>query len=271
MQQSTTETLSAIHGKFIWCELMTSDTEAAGAFYASVVGWNVSEIPMDDPAQTYHLFEIGKGDKCPGIGGMMTFPEELEGQLPPNWTGYVAVDDVDQSARDFVAHGGSIKRPPEDIPGVGRFAVVADPHGAVLCIMTPLPMDDMPEPPPEGSAGTVGWRELYAGNLEEAFAFYGKVFGWTKDHDFAMGAMGAYRIFAEHGKAIGGMMTRPENVPVPCWAYYFNVDGLKAAMDRVRSGGGNVLNGPMPVPGGSWIAQCTDPQGAFFCLVSTKT
>lgn len=270
MLQTASETRSSTHGKFIWCELMTSDTQAAGEFYGSVIGWNTKQVEMEDLTGPYYIFEIGEGDKCPGIGGMMTFPPELEGKLPPNWTGYVAVDDVDQTARDYVEHGGRVQREPEDIPGIGRFAVVADPHGGVLCIMTPLPMDDMPAPPPEGSPGTVGWHELYAGNGEEAFDFYAKVFGWTKDHDFDMGPMGAYRIFAEHGKAVGGMMTRPESVPMPCWCYYFNVDGLGAAMERVKAGGGQVLEGPMEVPGDAWIAQCTDPQGAFFCMVSNQ-
>ena len=265
MLQTATDTRSPTHGKFIWCELMTSDTAAAGAFYSSVIGWNINEMSMGE-GPSYYLFEIGKGDKCPGIGGMMAFPPELEGQMPPNWTAYVCVDDVDLTAGDYVANGGSVKRPPEDIPGIGRFAVVADPHGAVLCVMTPAPMDDMPAPPPEGSPGTVGWHELYAGDMEEAFGFYGRIFGWTKDHDFDMGAMGVYRIFVEHGKAVGGMMTKREGVPF--WSYYFNVDGLDAAMQRVRDGGGKVVEGPMEVPGNAWIAQCTDPQGAFFCMVS---
>lgn len=268
MLQTAKESTSETHGKFIWCELMTSDTEAAGRFYSAVVGWSVKAMPMGE-GMTYHLFEIGEGDKCPGIGGMMTLPAELAGHVPPNWSGYVAVDDVDRTAQAFEAGGGMIHRQPEDIPGVGRFAVVADPHGAVINIMTPLPMDDMPMAP-EGAPGTVGWYELYADNLEEAFDFYAGIFGWTRDHDHDMGSMGVYRIFAEHGKAIGGMMARPEGVPVPCWVYYFNVDGLDAALSRVTAVGGRIVNGPMEVPGGSWIAHCTDPQGAFFCLVSMR-
>mgnify|MGYP001282456340 CR=1 FL=1 len=269
MLQTASETGSDTHGRFIWCELMTSDTQAAGRFYSSVLGWSVKPMSMD-PGHPYDLFELGEGDKCPGIGGMMPLPAELAGHVPPNWSGYVAVDDVDRTAREFQESGGTIHRQPEDIPQVGRFAVVADPHGAVLNIMTPLPMDDMPPPPPEGAPGTVGWHELYAADLEEAFDFYGRVFGWTKDSDFDMGEMGYYRIFAEHGKPVGGMMKRPESVPAPCWVYYFNVESVEAAMERIRAGGGQVLNGPMEVPGGSWIAQCTDPQGAFFCIASMQ-
>ncbi len=256
--------MSATHGKFIWCELMTPDMKAATKFYCDVVGWTTSSMNVEG-LPPYTIFEASGA----GVAGLMDFPAELKGKgIPPNWTGYVAVDDVDQSAKDFAANGGSIRRPPEDIPSVGRFAVVADPHGAVICIMTPFPMDNPPPEAPANAPGHVGWHELYAGNGEEAFAFYSKLFGWTKDHDFEMGEMGTYRIFAEHGTPVGGMMTKPPTVPMPAWAYYFNVAGIDSAIARVKAGGGQVLNGPMEVPGGSWIVQAMDPQGAFFCLVA---
>ncbi|TAU87922.1 VOC family protein [Rhizobium leguminosarum] len=258
--------MSETHGKFIWCELMTPDTSAAAKFYSSVVGWTTSEMKMEG-MPTYTIFEA---DGI-GVAGLMEFPAELEGKgIPPNWTGYVDVDDVDQSAKDFAANGGSVRRPPEDIPTIGRFAVVADPHGAVLCIMTPAPME---KPMPElafDAPGNIGWHELYAGNGEQALAFYSKLFGWTKHSDFDMGPMGVYYLFAHNGRQIGGMMTKPENMPMPFWCYYFIVPTLDAAIERVASGGGKVVNGPMEVPGGSWIIQATDPQGAFFCLVAPR-
>ncbi|AYD00100.1 VOC family protein [Neorhizobium sp. NCHU2750] len=269
MLQTASKSRSTTHGKFIWCELMTSDTAAAGAFYSAVIGWQVNAIRLPD-LPPYFLFEIGEGDNCPGIGGMMGFPPELDGKLPPNWTGYVAVDDVDETCVEYEALGGRIQRQPDDIPGIGRFAVVADPHGAVVCIMTPIPPENPPREPGPNDVGNVGWRELYAGNGEEAFDFYASVFGWTRDHDFPMGDMGVYRIFAHAGQAIGGMMTKPPNVPVPCWSYYFNVEAIDAAIGRVNANGGTVVFGPQEVPGGSFIIQATDPQGAFFCLVAPR-
>jgi predicted enzyme related to lactoylglutathione lyase len=256
--------MSETHGKFIWCELMTPDPSGAKQFYGKVVGWSKSEMTV--PGQPpYTIFEAD------GVGraGMMQFPAELEGTgIPPNWTGYVAVDDVDRSARDFAANGGSVRRPPQDIPEIGRFAVVADPHGAVICIMTPAPMENPPPEPPLAAPGTLGWSELYAGDGGEAFTFYEQLFGWTKDHDFDMGAMGVYRIFAEHGTPVGGIMTKPPSVPMPAWAYYFNVPSIDSAVERINAAGGQAVNGPMEVPGGSWVVQALDPQGAFFCLVA---
>jgi predicted enzyme related to lactoylglutathione lyase len=58
-------------------------------------------------------------------------------------------------------------------------------------------------------------------------------------------------------------------VPAPFWNYYIQVDSASAAVERIRASGGNVVNGPHPVPGGSWIVQGVDPQGGFFALMST--
>jgi hypothetical protein len=76
-----------------------------------------------------------------------------------------------------------------------------------------------------------------------------------------MGAMGRYQLFAAGGAPIGGMMTKPAAVPMPFWTYYFQVDGAGAALERLKAGGGTVINGPMQVPGGSWIVQGLDPLG----------
>jgi len=82
-----------------------------------------------------------------------------------------------------------------------------------------------------------------------------------------MGPMGTYQLFAIDGVPSGGMMTKCADVPAPRWQYYFNVADIDAAEARVKQRGGQVLHGPMEVPGGSWIVQCTDPQGALFALL----
>ena len=82
--------------------------------------------------------------------------------------------------------------------------------------------------------------------------------------------MGTYQLFAINGEDKGGMMKKPPHIKVATWGYYFNVAALDAALGRVTKGKGKVLNGPMQVPGGSWIAQCVDPQGAHFALVAPK-
>ena len=62
------------------------------------------------------------------------------------------------------------------------------------------------------------------------------------------------------------MFTKRPTDPVPFWLFYFNVDDIDAAAERVKTAGGQIFEGPLEMPGGSWIARCTDPQGAAFAL-----
>ena len=242
---------------------MTSDTKAAGKFYSHVVGWTTQEMPTAEGDVPYTVFNLGNV----GIAGMLTIPGHTA------WVGYIDVDDVDAHIEKIVEAGGKLLRPATDVPGMLRFAVVSDPQGAAFVVFTPNRAMPSPERPASPAPGTIGWHELYTTDLEAGFAFYNKLFGWTKLHDMDMGPMGAYRIFdqGDH-KAMGdgGMMVRPPQVPVSSWMFYFNVDSIGAAVQRVQSGGGTVLNGPMQVPGGGWMIQGQDPLAAMFALFSDK-
>jgi hypothetical protein len=120
-----------------------------------------------------------------------------------------------------------------------------------------------------GTPGHIGWHELMAGDREGAFKFYSGLFGWTKAEAVESPA-GLYQTFATGGAPVGGMMTKMPDMPWSFWLYYFNVASLDAAVARVTKGSGKILNGPMQVPGGGWIAQCMDPQGAMFAMVGPK-
>ena len=251
--------------RFIWYELMTNDQDAAEAFYGAVVGWKMADAGQ--PGMRYTI--LSAGDR--GMGGLMALPAEAcKAGARPGWLGYVGVPDTDGAAKRIVESGGAIHRGPDNIPNVGRFAVVADPGGAVFQLLTPLPREDAPPAAEPATPGLVSWHELYAGNGQEAaFGFYASQFGWETSELMDMGPMGKYRIFGADGVPMGGMMDKPEDVPVSAWAFYVNVDGLDAAVKRIEANGGQVLMGPHEVPGGSWIVQAVDPQGAAFALVST--
>ena len=117
--------------------------------------------------------------------------------------------------------------------------------------------------------GRVDWHDLLSTNSEQAWSFYGKLFGWQKA-DAHKDEMGTYQMFAAGEQVIGGMFNKPAAVPVPFWLYYFNAADIDEAMKRVKAAGGQVLDAPIEVPGGRWILQCTDPQGAMFALVGTR-
>jgi predicted enzyme related to lactoylglutathione lyase len=257
---------AAPQGNFIWYELLTTDQEAAIAFYIKVVGWTAADYENSQSANMRYTI-LSAGER--GVGGIFQLNQQmLDGGARPGWLGYIGVPDTDARAKAIASAGGAVHIPPSDIPNVGRFAMVADPGGAVFYLMTPLPQDEPPAVDPE-TPGHVSWRELYAAQgQEQAFAFYSAQFGWRTETEMDMGPMGKYRIFGRDGVQMGGMMDKPENVPASAWTYYINVDGIDAAVERVKANGGQVLMGPMEVPGGSWIIQGLDPQGANFALVS---
>ena len=250
-------------GKFIWYDVMTPDPKAAAKFYADVIGWTAQEHPMEGGG-SYTIFSKGPAM----VAGLMAIPDEMRAQgVPPCWSGYVSTDDVDAEAKRVKAAGGSVKRPPTDIPNVGRFAVVADPGDAVFLLFKPNTSEE-PKPVAPMTPGHIGWHELMAGDLDREFKFYAGLFGWTKDKAHDMGPMGVYQTFATGGAPLGGMMKICAQVPYPCWSYYITVDSVAAAADRAVTRGAQVLNGPMEVPGGAWIVQARDPQGAHFAMVS---
>jgi uncharacterized protein len=256
--------MSASHGRFVWYELMTTDTAAAEDYYTKVVGWGARAAP--NTSMPYTLFTAGDAM----VAGMMDQPEESKQMgAPPSWLGYIAVDDVDATTDQARRLGGAVYVEPRDIPNVGRFSVIADPQQAVIGLFKwSMPMPDSsvaPETP-----GRIGWHELATTDWEKGYAFYNALFGWQKADAMDMGAMGVYQIFSAGGPAIGGMFNKPPMVPATFWLYYFNVGDFDAAVERLKAGGGALVNGPMEVPGGSWIVQAKDPQGAMFALVGRR-
>ncbi len=251
-------------GKFVWYEYMGNDLDAAVDFYKRVVpGWTMSDSGMT--SFPYKIASVGSH----GVAGFLTIPEPAKAMgAPPCWTGYIWVEDVDAALPELEKAGGSLKNGPMDIPGIGRFAVVADPYGAMFTIFRDASSNPNPAPAPD-TEGMFGWRELHAGDGKGALDFYISQFGWKKESEFDMGSMGVYHLF-HTGFEQGGIMTKAPQVPGPFWLYYIHVDALDAAIERIKANGGNVAHGPTQVPGGQWVVQAIDPQGGFFALVASK-
>jgi predicted enzyme related to lactoylglutathione lyase len=263
------EDIMASEQNFVWYELMTTDTAAAADFYASVVGWQAEPAANSTAGgDAYTVFKIP--GEAMGTAGMMALtPDMLAGGARPAWIGYIHTGNVDAKTEEVKARGGAIHMRPTDIPGIGRFSVVADPHGAIFYLFKPtMPQGPLPEMPQPGTPGTFGWNELYAGNLEEAIDFYSALFGWTRSMVVDMGALGPYQLFASGGRDLGGMMTKLQHMPSAAWNYYITVESIDAAIERMKAKGGRVVNGPIPVPGDAWIVEGMDPQGAMFSLTA---
>ena len=246
-------------GCFAWYELVTSDRAGAQRFYRDVLGWHSRDSGHSGMA--YRRFQLDGVD----VAGLVEPPAALRDSVQPFWKGYVAVDDVDACAALARSLGAAIHQEPTDIAALGRFAMIVDPQGAVIVPFRPL---QPAVPALSGRAGRVGWHELMANDREAAFAFYARLFGWAKGEAVDIGPAGPYQIVTVDGVPVGGMMASPAGVPTG-WRYYLQVDAVGAAAGRVAAAGGAVVHGPMPVPGGQYVAMARDPQGALVGLVGS--
>lgn len=250
-------------GRFVWYELITTDVAGAKAFYTAVVGWGAQDASTS--ALAYTLFT---SEQTP-VGGLMDLPEDARRMgATTRWMGYVDVNDVDATADRVRRLGGAVYVPPTD-SNIGRIAVVADPQTTTLGLIKELKPAQRQHADLD-KVGRVGWHELLAADWKTAFAFYGELLGWQKagtDVD----PIDTYQLFSAGEETIGGMFTKRPEDPVPFWLFYFNVGDIDAAVERVKSGGGQVFKGPLELPSGSWIARCRDPQGGAFALQGSRS
>ena len=255
----------AVRGRFVWYDLMTSDVAAAQKFYTKLIGWGTEA--WEGGEQPYTMWT---NDGTP-LGGVMTLPGDAKkAGSPPHWLGYIATPHVDETVSKATGLGAQTYMPATDIPSVGRFAVLGDPQGAVFAVFTP----ENEPPGHEGPAniGEMSWHELMTSDYEAAFDFYSNLFGWEKTDAMDMGEAGIYQMYglASDGPPMGGIFNKPPEMPAAAWLYYTSVKDVKRSVEQVKELGGQVLNGPMEVPGGDFVTQCMDPQGAAFALHSSK-
>jgi len=122
--------LKSEHGALCWNELLTLDTAAAASFYQGLFGWTPHEQEMPPPTGIYTSFLLGD---LP-VGGMMAIQSDW-GEVPPHWSTYFSVDDCDAAVAAAVELGATVVAPAMEIPGVGRFAWLADPMGATFAVI----------------------------------------------------------------------------------------------------------------------------------------
>jgi predicted enzyme related to lactoylglutathione lyase len=247
-----------IRGRFVWHELMTTDTDAAAAFYSKVVPWKTQDSGMP----SYTLWMAGKTQ----VGGLTGLPSDGAAGTPPHWIVYVATPDVDATVAAAERLGGKVLKGATDIPNMGRYAVMSDPQGATFAVYSP------PGAPPDGAGPSGGpgeftWHELATTDHAAALNFYSELFGWEKGEAHDMGAMGVYQLINHGGAQVGGIYNLQAPSTPAHWLSYVRVPDCTKATNAAKAAGGRVLNGPMEVPGGSWITMMMDPQGGAFAVV----
>jgi len=247
-----------IRGRFVWHELMTTDPEAAKAFYTAVIGWKAKEWEGPNP---YTLWIWGESQ----MGGLMELPKQARDMgAPPSWMGYIGTPDVDATTARARELGATVPVPPSDIPTIGRFSVLQDPQGASFDAFTPNG-EARPETAP--GLGDFSWHELATTDQNAAWDFYSDLFGWEKTSAMDMGPAGVYQMFGHGGFVYGGIYNKAKESPgPPAWLHYIRVEDVHRTSEKIKEHGGQVVNGPMEVPGGDWVAMAVDPQGAPFAV-----
>jgi predicted enzyme related to lactoylglutathione lyase len=248
---------NTVRGRFVWHELLTPNKAGAHDFYSKAVGW-AKQAWDQDPS--YTMFAAASGPLGASI-------ESREGT--PHWRPYIGTLDVDETVATATRLGAKVTSPPASLPNAGRFAVLEDPQGAKFGVHS-SPTEQRPETP--AVYGEFHWHELATTtDPVAAFAFYQELFGWDELGRYDMGPMGTYLLFGRNGRQIGGLFDKAKQglAGGAYWVGYVRVPSMDAAVATVNAERGALLNGPMEVPGGDWIAQFRDPHGAFFAVLVT--
>ncbi|MFF1832663.1 VOC family protein [Streptomyces sp. NPDC058231] len=233
-----------------WLELSTPDIPAAKSFYAALFGWRSETDPREE-AGGYTMAHLGEARVA------ALSPVHQPGQLPA-WTVSFATDDVDATIEKVTSAGGALLAGPMDVFDQGRFAVVADPSGAVFSLWQGRAFAGAER---FNAPGALGWVELVTHEADPALAFYPSVFGWT------VGASETYPQWGVDGEDFGGMLVMDDRFPPeapPNWLPYFAVPDVDAAAATAQGAGGELMMPPTSVPDGPRIAVVRDPQGAVF-------
>ena len=218
-------------------ELRTRDIDAARAFYASVLGYDVRHI--------------------------VALPEVAAARgAPPHWLGHIGVGNVGKSASAFVANGAQRLGPTLQTSNGGELALMRDGGGAVVALSNACD---------EVLGVDVAWYQLLTADLEKATANYQDSLGWLMTERVDIGAVGIAQLFswhADHADPVSnGMIVDIARLPMahPHWLFHFRVPTLATAVAAVRAAGGKVVDQTV-LNDGPQIAVCDDPQGAAFAL-----
>lgn len=253
-------------GAPIWFELTTGDQDRAQRFYERLAGWTVAPSGQAEHGG-YRIADAADGGS---VAGLMTPPPGMHGV--PGWAVYFAGDDVDAMVGRVTQLGGRVHFGPQDIPNIGRFATVADPQGVVFQIMKGESAEDSQAfSQMSGNFGHGVWIELATPDIDGALAFYGELFGWTKEGAMPMGDMGEYAFIGAGESRPGAIMSSAATGAPARWNWYVHVPDIDAALVSAEAGGGKVLQGPDQIPGGDYSANIADPDGHQIGLVGSRT
>jgi uncharacterized protein len=244
-----------------WTDLASPDLAASREFYGTLFGWHFDERATGDPEFPY-LMVVQDGKEVAGM--MKLSPEMQAGGMPPVWSTYVTVDDIEAATAKVGELGGAVLNGPMDVMEAGRMSVVADPAGAVFCIWqakASIGAEIVNEPV------SLTWNELITPDVDAVKSFYAGLFGW-KAETVDMGGEGPpYTMWTLGEGGVGGAMPPPMEGMPAFWGVYFSVADCDATVAKAKELGASVLAEPMDIPDTGRMAALMDPQGAAFSVI----
>ena len=248
-----------VAGRFVWHDMMTTDLETSVRFYTSLFGWTTQRVEMGGETGTYTMIQVGEKS----IGGFV--PLDKSQGAPSHWIGYLTTDDIDRCVARVESLGGKVHVPVTEIPDTGRFAVIADPTGAVVSAFQHAG-DPTPEPTEPPGGGEFCWNELLTDDPKKAAAFFGELVGWTSE-EMDMGALGTYYVQKRGEADAAGMMQMPPGVQAPpSWLPYISVSDVDATTVKAKGLDAQVLHDPTDIPKIGRFAVLQDPAGAVLAI-----
>lgn len=245
-----------------WVDLATPDPAASKEFYAALFGWEYDDQPTDQEGTDYTM-ALHHGHSAAGM--MKLSPEMAASGMPPVWSTYVAVDDLEGAVAQVESAGGAVMQPAMDVMDAGRMAVIADPAGAVICLWEArnhIGAEVVNEP------GTFSWSELMTPDPAAVAPFYGAVFGWTvQTVPMPTGEYTVFHVADGNENGIAGAMVSPMEGMPAFWGVYFTVADTAATVASARELGAQIMLDATPTPGVGTLATIVDPQGAVFSVM----
>jgi predicted enzyme related to lactoylglutathione lyase len=242
-------------GRFVWRDLMTRDVAAAKRFYTELLGWRFEDTKRN--GRGYALARLGSVPVA-GIVDVSAIPD-----AGPQWISFMSIEDVDKKVALVTANGGQVLLAPRDVATIGRAAVVADPQGAPIGLVTLR--REVPDPAsPTPSA--FFWQEYLARDASRGLDFYKQLAGY--ESSITDTRLGLEYHLLKKDRSRAGLFQLPATATdvLPNWLPYVLVADPGALAARVPGLGGRILVPASPERRNGSLAVVADPGGAPLAL-----